>query len=334
MSYIGMEIRPAHELMMALSVIVLFALVLDNIWLSLFLGWTVFLYCFFGCSGGENYVTNLFYGCILYFLVKVAFDKEHIDFFLDGVLWLAFINILYMCVQLLGYNFIFASAAPYGFMANRGITGIFFALCIPLLARRNLSLSALLFIPLWIGGTATSMAAGIIGWLFFLFFRIPKKTWIILCLVLFLMGSYYLIFINHPGTERFMMWRMALQDTILHPMTGWGLNSFANYTQTKDMVYLLSSLEANGEISKWDNPHNLYVSLFFEWGIVGLFLLGGYLRQCGLAFNRAIKEPNTLALASLLIVFFVSSIFWFPIFLARMAVIIVPCFALYELQTK
>ena len=84
----------------------------------------------------------------------------------------------------------------------------------------------------------------------------------------------------------------------------------------------------------WDNAHNLYVQLAFEWGFLALLLLGGYIRQLVLWFNNAIKDRNTVALMGFVLVFFIVNIAQFPLFLARVACFCIPLLALTEIQIR
>ena len=80
---IGIKEREVQQWGFMLGLMVIFGLLLRNIWLTLFLGWTVFLFAFFKFEIGLIYVTNIFFGCLLYYLVKVVFKKEHINFFIN-----------------------------------------------------------------------------------------------------------------------------------------------------------------------------------------------------------------------------------------------------------
>ncbi len=89
---IGMKEREVQQWGFMLGLMVIFGLLLRNIWLTLFMGWTVFLFAFFKFEVGLVYVTNIFFGCLLYYLVKVAFKKELVKVLIHGIL------------HILGYN--------------------------------------------------------------------------------------------------------------------------------------------------------------------------------------------------------------------------------------
>ena len=345
-SIIGMRLREAQQFFMMMGIIVIFGLLLRNVWLTLFLWWTVFLYAFFRFNGGHIYIANVFYGCVLFYLVKVAFEKKHINFFINAVLWLAVLNILFICVQILGYDFIYKTPlgnpniSPIAFMGNKGIVSILMVLAIPLLATRSpksLWLSFSLFIPIFLCRGRINIIAGAIVLLFILFFKIRRIWWICLVVILLISAVGYFVLVHPPADERFNQWKLVLQDCMIYPVSGWGLDSYRNMTIKKPHIYAMNNPRIiNGKpfYPWWDNPHNLYISLFFEWGVIGLIILGGYLRQSGIYFKNAVKEPNTLALAGFMLVVFIVSIAHFPMFLARCVVLIIPAASLFEIQCK
>ena len=344
-SIIGLPIRYAHEHIFMLSMIVLFSLLLRNIWATLFLTWTAFLYIYFRFQIGEVYLRNIFLGGILYYLVKISFKKEHIDFFIKGVLWVLALNIGYIVIQMLGFDFIYRNVygvvndKPIGFMANTGVMGAFLVMCIPLLMTRGrkqmwLGLS-LIPIVLLTRGRVNYLACGVVT-LFVLYFAMNRKFWIgLVCVSLLGFGG--LMIKKPPSDERFQMWKMALTDCVMHPISGWGLDSFRNTNENKNHLFVISPEEkpdGRVTVSVWDNPHNLYISLFYEFGVVVLLLLIGYWRQLGMWFSNAVKEPNTIGLAGFILAFFIISLGHFPAHLVRMMVFIIPVLALYEVQVK
>ena len=178
-------------------------------------------------------------------------------------------------------------------------------------------------------------------------FRFREKIFLIMICVVLLCGSFYVKNVDKLGMERLPMWHKILRDGMKHPITGWGLDSFSNVTPQKNFKYsqVVNKVPFNvdnyGNVQKemtsilwWDNPHNLYISLFYEFGFVGLFLFIGYIRQNVLRFKNCIKSPDAIALAGFVFVFLCISIGHFPIFLARTAICIIPVFALLEITTS
>ncbi len=79
--------------------------------------------------------------------------------------------------------------------------------------------------------------------------------------------------------------------------------------------------KGNVEINLWDNPHNLFINVFFQYGLVGLLLLFGLLREMYFRFKHSIKDKELVVLASIILVFLISSLTHFPLELARTAYI-------------
>ncbi len=133
--------------------------------------------------------------------------------------------------------------------------------------------------------------------------------------------------------DRPKQWKVVMRDVVKHPIVGYGLDSFRHPVPTKPARYAshFGKLENGGmHITFWDNPHNLLISLAFEFGVIAWFLLGGYLRDCCIAFKRSIKSPNVLATSGFILVFFLLSMSHFPMWLAALAIFIIPMFALAE----
>lgn len=362
----GVSLRVAQQLYFSLFVIMLFGVLLKNIWATLFLAWTVFLFIFYKHAIGHIYVQNVFFGCVLYYLTKVSFKKEHIPFFINAVLIVLFLNLMYGIVQVCWLDWVFQGRehiiggpeirhlikectfngslpkglcpAPMGFMANTNFMATFIALCIPLMMTRGRWsewLAIVLFIPLFILHCSSALIAGGIGYLFVLFYRVKRRLWFGVVVASMIMGAVFLMKFDTIGVERFSQWRLVLQDAKTHPVVGMGLDSFRKITQDKKYIYATDYRKVGDveDIQYWDNPHNLYISLLFEWGGVGMLLLIGYIVSCIRKFNRSVITPNLLAVSGFMVSFFIVSMGQFPIFLARLAVIIVPLLALYDVET-
>lgn len=315
--------------------------------------------------------------------MKRSFKKEHINYFINGVLWFVFLNIVYMAMQVSGFDVIFYklrlieglklyfdNVVPSGLMGQISLMGCLMAMAVPLLATRGSKWAIIgslgLFLPLYLSKASLCLIMGIVGLLFVFYYRMPKRVWYIIVIALVLSGSMYIKYVDRPGFERLRVWKSALRDGLKHPITGWGLDSFANITSYKNFKYSNvainfnpkdmrdlrgiyeskdAMLEARDSIEKyankriqyfewWGNPHNLYISLGFEFGIIGLIIFGGYMRDTILRFKKCIKDSNTLALAGLILVFLGVSFGHFPIFLARFSIIVIGGFSLFEVATS
>ena len=366
---IGMDNREAHQMMIMLAVIVIFGLILKNIWITLFIAWSVALYSFFKFETGNIYITNIFIGAVLYYLVKISFKKEHINFFINGVLWFTVLNCLYMVLQAMSFDFYFLhlpiwgkvldklpmNTELYGFMGCYWALGCLLALAIPLLASKGTLTSkigaVMLFYPLYLCHAGLCVVMAIMGLLFVFWYQIPRILWVSMLICLFCFGGFYLSKIDRPNWGvRGRIWKAALTDASKYPISGYGLDSFRNETKKKPYKYLerhtgsiintfhirkdenmkFTIPNENVRVEIWDNPHNLYISLFFEFSLVGLFIFCGYIRGLTLNFLRAIKSNQVVGLTAFILVFLGISFGHFPIFLARFTPILIVGFALHE----
>jgi len=348
----GVDARNAQQFFFSLYIMILFGMLLDNWWLTAFLWWTVALFAYHNDPTGTLYVSNVFFGLVLYYIVKKAFTRDKIHLFFNAILWLVVLNLALMLLQLWGYDFIHQMKIhslnkfvevhrdPAGFMGYKAAMGILMAMAIPILFSRANLMSRIgafaMFVPLYISRASSCMVAGVLGLLFVVFYQYRKFFWYLL-VGLVILCCLYIKLVDMPmGTmnDRIGQWRVVLRDCTGYPIVGWGLDSFRNITKKKKQKYCMPPVNDKGNIHipVWDNPHNLVVSLVFEWGIVGLIIAVGYIRSCVMRFGRAIKTRNLIALSGFILVTLVVSIGHFPMFLAEFVVIIIPMVALFEIE--
>jgi len=350
----GSDARNAQQFIFSLYIMVLFGLLLDNWWLTAFLWWTIALFAYHNDPTGTLYVSNVFFGLVLYYIVKKAFTKDRIYLFFNAILWLCIANLTLMLLQLHGHDpihmmkihslnkYVEVHRDPAGFMGYKAAMGMLMAMSMPILfSRANLASKIgafAMFIPLYISRASSCMVAGIAGLLFVVFYQYRKFFWYLL-VALLILCSLYIKYVDMPmGTmhERVGQWKTVIRDYTGYPIVGWGLDSFRNITKKKKQRYCLAPVNDKGNIHIpiWDNPHNLVVSLLFEWGLVGLIIAVGYVRSCIMRFGRSVKTRNLLALSGFIVVTCVVSVGHFPMFLAEFVVIIIPMVALFEIETE
>ena len=342
----GLSIRASHQLLFSLFVIVISSLFCRNIWATVFVWWSSLLFIMSRFEVGAVYMTNIFYGTMLYCLTKNAFQRRHINFFANAILWLLFANLAYGIIQVLGYDFIYncwehlnfmgihkLKACPSGFMSNSGIMASLICMAFPIWATRSrLSIypSLLLVIPIIILHSSVAVLTFVVTAMFILFHRVKLKIWLSVVVLLVLCGISYCMFFDAPGYERAELWKSVMADAYNHPVIGWGMDTFRNFNSKKPFIYVNGP--DNSALSKWDNPHNLLISLVYEFGFVSLFFLIGYIRHIAVMFKSATKTPNAIGFTGFFIAFLVVSMANFPIFLCRLAVLIIPCLALMEVE--
>ena len=350
----GMPTREIQQALLTVAIMCVFACYLKNLWLSLFVAWTVFLYIYFRFDGGATYFFNVFFGCMLYWMAKNSFKKEHISWYINIFLVFVGINCAYMVLQFFDLDFYYylrvsnvlgdekaLGSFRYlcGFMGFQANMGTLMALSIPIIATRPWkhawAYTAIPFFFIYTSRSSVSLLAGIIGVLFVLFYRMRKARWWALVISGLILTSLYLVKIDAPmGTigTRPRMWKTVLRDAVQRPIVGYGLDSFRRFTEIKKRQYCSEILATENGIymDVWDNAHNLFIQIFFEFGFIGLFLLGGWVRDAINRFNRSVKTGNALGLAGFIVAFFVASMAHFPMYLACMACFIIPMFALFE----
>lgn len=183
----GHSPRQSQEMAFALFTIVIFSMLLDNIWLTLFMWLSVFLLTYYRFKIGNMYVSNLFFGCVIYYTVKRVFHKHHVSFLINGLLWLCALNIFYMVLQLNMWDLIYRlsvpggsieNSDPSGLMGYKGALGVLYALCVPLLASRKTLLAKIaslgLFVPLYLCQSSICVAGAVISLIFVVWCSLPK----------------------------------------------------------------------------------------------------------------------------------------------------------------
>ena len=237
-------------------------------------------------------------------------------------------------------------------MAN----GIFLAIMLPMIAVLNLWLVPLMAVPLFFCRASIVALAVFVSMSFYLFYTVPRKWFLAFLSIGLLAGSIYTYLDLKDDyktfVSRFPVWHSAVKYTLQRPL-GWGPDSYRSYTKQKDFLFygdsnydhaLLIKLDEgkalfqyyemdNGKMYKrntsgippdnqlnwWDNPHNEYVQMIFEYGFIGLLILIGFMRDIWFKFRFSSRSPEIVMLMSILIVYAVSGIGHFPMHLARLA---------------
>jgi len=89
----------------------------------------------------------------------------------------------------------------------------------------------------------------------------------------------------------------------------------------------------NYNIKIWDNPHNELIRVFFEQGIIGVFIVCGYFVSLFRRFFLVPVKPKFLiCLASSTLAVIVTSLGHFPFYVARLAGLFTVILAMFELE--
>lgn len=240
---------------------------------------------------------------------------------------------------------------PVGLFGIKMANGIFWALTAPILASYWLPLILIPAILIIFMHSSLAMLAYLVASVAYLWFTKRRKIALIAIGVAVLAGSAYILLDqkDDPKTfrARFGLWRAITHAGFVKPL-GYGPDSFRNFTPTKDFLYVSDSdyklailkkssdttavvgymttsfqvdmvnkfKTQNNEMNIWDNPHNEYLQMLFEYGWPGLILLLLMIWSILRSYLSAINPESTVLFCGLL-VFFVSALAHFPCHLAR-----------------
>lgn len=335
--------------------IALFAVfILQNVYLSLFLLWSLFLYAHFAfASPVGTVVLTILGGCLIYEAAYRIVNKDNVKILFYFMIAFALINMIYMIFQGFGWELIYKEFGKVayqpqmlGFMGLKAIMGVLFAICIPFFAFRFPVLSLGLFIPIYISECSSAMGGAIVAYLWQLWF-LSKKWFCIMVGIMCLGGIAYAYHDSHAGmfTDRFYMWKEVLRDAVKKPMIGWGPDSFRCVTQEKQFMYVKNVrtqktfkldvrdvveydhthkydmkkygqfMQEGDTLDPWDNPHNEYIKLLFEFGLPSLIILGFLCDDIKVRFNY--QNYLTIPIIGFFLSLLVISVGWFPFELAR-----------------
>lgn len=162
-----------------------------------------------------------------------------------------------------------------------------------------------------------------------------------------------------PATfgSRLPMWHSVIKKSMEYPL-GYGPDSFRNTGKHKNFTFnsdanqhtgitykfsetesgfvyyspsnnmkavkaLTDETQKNGlkwnQFNFWDNPHCEPIKILFEYGIVGVIIMFGFLKDIADRFRYSQKDKELVTVTCCLLVFFVSSLTQFPFCLARIA---------------
>lgn len=136
-------------------------------------------------------------------------------------------------------------------------------------------------------------------------------------------------FRNITKQKKFLLVSDENREVMVHVSTGENEAQIKYYSPTNDtdkLARLTTKAASDGttlnHLAFWDNPHNEYIQMFFQYGIIGLLLLIGLMRDICERFyfatRGALVNREIFFVTAVLIVFFVSSLTQFPLGLARL----------------
>lgn len=247
---------------------------------------------------------------------------------------------------------------PIGFFGIKEANGTFLTIALPMAVALNPVAGFLLLIPIKMSQSSGVYLAALIVILFYSWHRY-RRFFKFICVLIPIAGFLIIKDLHTDPktfTSRFPVWHSALSYSLKNPL-GYGPDSYRNYNShknfkfvgdnfynhailtqegkearftyyspTKDvakMQELMHNIDKTkisiGQMDEWDNPHNMYVNLLFQYGILGVILLWGLMGEMYFRFKSAIKDEELIVITSCLLVYFITGLTNFPLELARTA---------------
>lgn len=358
-SFEWLSLRLNQEQFFQLGCTVLFTIVfIENIYLCLAVLYSILLYSYYNFPVmSAEYVTNLFWAALLYQVSYVLFTDQNIKTFFKVMIGVCLLNIVWLILQATGNDLIYQSPTIHGYsrefvglMGIKCFMGILFAMCIPFLAsfgRWQRWASALFLIPCYLSHSSVAMVGGIAAFLWTFWWE-SRKAFFALLVILSIGGAFYVANDHKTGMfdNRYSLWRVTLRRSMEHPLIGWGLNSFSKVGSLKQYVYMnnprthetkdipyttLKAYMETGQFPKmdfvkegdtldmWEHPHNEFISLFNEWGLLGLLLFGFFSYD---VYQGFFLSRQMIALSGFLIVILITATGQYPLHVARIGYLV------------
>lgn len=365
-----MTMRMGQEQAYELGITVLFAIIfVENLWLALFLVWSSFIYAYYNFPGiGGGYVMHIFQACMLYQLTYHLVNRKRVETIFKLILVLCAINLIFTVLQIVGYDPIYLNYStgvmnfdPVGVMGLKAISGVFSAICIPIALYFSPWLVIAIVPALILSDCSSAVAATVVS-ILFLAYQQSRKLFTYLLIPVAMAGCLYFAHDSKMNmmSDRVNLWKESAKDAFTRPIVGMGLDSFRNIGALKPFLYFKNNVDNTAlrmkyhqdenrwfpmsqtppKLSKdgvlyvdpWDNPHNEFVGLFYEFGLVGFLIM---MALCADVVKRLYRDPVVATIFAVFLVYLVSSIGQFPFHLARTAhfsVILLACY--YKLTDK
>jgi len=84
----------------------------------------------------------------------------------------------------------------------------------------------------------------------------------------------------------------------------------------------------------WDDPHNEFVHLFYDFGLFGVIIIGFILYYLTMRFRNSVKSKELIVITSMLVVIGVTSLTQFPMHLARLGYLMPILLGLFVIHTE
>lgn len=332
---VDLNIRDVRELLFESLAIIAIGLAIKNKWIFAFLFWAVanWWFNFFMPPHSVAVLFNIAFGFLFFYFIK-TYVKD-IDVVLKVICWTALVQVAYLIVQYMNVDYIFypitaaGAARPevkaplVGFLGNKNVLGVYLAFCLPLFRVYYRWLIPVILFALFITKCSMGIVAGVAALIFFEFFSsiATRKYWKLGVVILLSAGLLvgFFLKIDTMGLERVEIWKECFKQTF-----GWRSVVGRGMARFKHMMII----DETG--TEWTNPHNEYIQIYFELGLIGLLIFLGYFVDTFRKFLRMFKDRQALVLASGVVAVLISCIGMFPFQLAPTALVAITYIALLE----
>lgn len=349
-------LRLGQEQFFQMGTTVLCALFLvQNVYLGAFLSLAAAIYSFYGFPPASGMILlNILFFSLLYAVFYKSVSIKNFEQWTQALKWLVFIHISLMFFQAIGYDPVYSHPLRFtqnidlvGVMGIKAFSGIFLALLLPFIAKNSLLIGFMMLFPIALSQSSCAFVSAIPVLAFYAIPKIRGRFIPIIILASFLAGAFYISkdIPNKMFSDRANLWFVATKDAMKKPLTGWGLDAFRSISDHKKFIYakdtrdnksyqfgynaeLKSLIPPKGfrtdkPIDPWDHPHNELVSLFYEFGMVGVLLITFFIRDI---VKRYLASPMifkyTTPVFLFFVVLFINSMGHFPLHVARTAFIV------------
>jgi hypothetical protein len=310
-------------------------------------------------------------------------DEDGVEFIFRGVMWLVGLCVIVLGLQLIGYDIrggyaigsggLLYNAEPHhlsnSLFFHKTSMGMFFAQHIPVIATINPYLSIFLLVPMYWAESTAAYLGGVLGLLFFLWYRKRIMFWVFGGIVI--CGFIGMMFNNDLRNEaqvgikaRLPLWGRVMQDILAQPL-GYGLDSFANaeygfkyFHYMKDGRYdvvrlykdqagnvsganekdekklLAGTFKKDGHVNVIDHPHNEFLWIAYEVGVHIWVVLGFILYFIWDRFDKSRRTTMVCASMAILICLLVESMLQFPFHLARIGYMLPIALGIFHITTE
>lgn len=287
----------------------------------------------------QNQLTNLFMGVLFYKTVFEHLDFSRLKSYAWWIGWVLFINLAFCALQANGRQVLFSEASHavagpmdrmIGMMKLKVHLGTLAAISAPLITLFAPAFALCLIPMLVLGISSSAMIAFVLSVILLMWFRLPKKVSIPLSVLILLAGVAFVVFYDMPGGqfgERFKIWEFTLDRSLrFSPIIGSGIGSFKALN--------IATIQNNGTPIAWGWVHNEGLQALFEFGLIGIAILGSYLvkryKEFGQFKSDRILQVLFTSCLSILIISFIQ----FPFHLGRFTHLIIFMFSGFHARVE